>query len=211
MGGLLPSIPEGSNYLWHTPRGGGQPLFGWRTRYWSFLLKLTKNRPSWTIQAQPGPAIGPFHWKSRRLSTPELCRIQTFPDGLRFSCSRTEVQRMIGNAVPSLLAEILAQEIRAQLLGGRRTSAPPKFVPPDRGIPPSPEQVAPVPRSYLSLRGEHADHPGTGRGKGAMRAHCSAGRLIFERPENTSRVVSRQNTLVPTPAQLAHASCRRFE
>src|SRR5207249_1971680 len=21
---LLPSIPEGSNYLWHTPRGGGQ-------------------------------------------------------------------------------------------------------------------------------------------------------------------------------------------
>jgi DNA (cytosine-5)-methyltransferase 1 len=29
--GLLPSIPEGQNYLWHTPRGGGLPLFGWRT------------------------------------------------------------------------------------------------------------------------------------------------------------------------------------
>lgn len=59
---LLSSIPEGQNYQWHTLRGGGEPLFGWRTRYWSFLLKLAKSRPSWTLQAQPGPATGPFHW-----------------------------------------------------------------------------------------------------------------------------------------------------
>jgi DNA (cytosine-5)-methyltransferase 1 len=58
---LLPSIPEGENYLWHTNRKGGLRLFGWRTRYWSFLLNLSKSRPSWTIQARPGPAIGPFH------------------------------------------------------------------------------------------------------------------------------------------------------
>jgi DNA (cytosine-5)-methyltransferase 1 len=65
MGGywsdLLPTIPEGENYLWHTDRRGGLALFGWRTRYWSFLLKLSKRLPSWTVQAQPGPAIGPFH------------------------------------------------------------------------------------------------------------------------------------------------------
>ena len=65
---LLPSIPEGENYLWYTARKGGLPLFGWRTRFWSFLLKLAKDRPSWTIQAQPGPAIGPFHWENRMLS-----------------------------------------------------------------------------------------------------------------------------------------------
>jgi len=35
-GDLIPSISEGQNYLWHTDRGGGQPLFGWRTHYWSF-------------------------------------------------------------------------------------------------------------------------------------------------------------------------------
>src|SRR5262249_32513605 len=64
-GDLLPTIPEGQNYLWHTDRGGGEPLFGWRTRYWSFLLKLSKRLPSWTVQAQPGAAIGPFHWKNR--------------------------------------------------------------------------------------------------------------------------------------------------
>ena len=58
-GALLPSIPEGKNYLHHTNRGDGQPLFGWRTRYWGFLLKLAKARPSWTVQAQPGSSIGP--------------------------------------------------------------------------------------------------------------------------------------------------------
>ena len=112
MGGkwaaLLPSIPEGENYLWHTPRGRGIPLFGWRTRYWSFLLKLAKARPSWTIQAQPGPATGRFHWTNRRLSAEELCRLQAFPRGLQFDCGRNDVQRMLGNAVPSLVAEIIA-------------------------------------------------------------------------------------------------------
>src|SRR5262249_32114561 len=77
---LLPSIPEGQNYPCHTARGGGLPLFGWRTRYWSFLLKLAKDRPAWTLQAQPGPAIGPFHWNNRRLSAQEMCRLQTLPE-----------------------------------------------------------------------------------------------------------------------------------
>ena len=77
LSGLLPSIPEGENYLWYTNRGGGLQLFGWRTRYWSFLLKLAKSLPSWTIQAQPGSAIGPFHWRSRKLTTREMCRLQT--------------------------------------------------------------------------------------------------------------------------------------
>ena len=75
-------------------------LFGWRTQYWSFLLKLAKNQPSWTIQAQPGSSIGPFHWNNRKLTAHEMCRLQTFPDGLTFGCGRTEVQRMLGNAVP---------------------------------------------------------------------------------------------------------------
>ena len=88
LGGTAASIPEGQNYLWHTNRGGGQPLFGWRTRYWSFLLKLAKNQPSWTIQAQPGSSIGPFHWRNRKLSAHEMCRLQTFPDGLVFDCGR---------------------------------------------------------------------------------------------------------------------------
>ena len=171
MGGnwsdLLPSIPEGENYLWHTARKEGLPLFGWRTRYWSFLLKLAKRLPSWTVQAQPGSAIGPFHWSSRRLSFSELSRIQTFPDGLVVDAGRTEMQRMLGNAVPSLIAEVLAREIRRQLLDAPIAS-PLRLLPPRRNSMPAPEPVASVPPKYLHLVGNHAAHPGTGKGRAAL-------------------------------------------
>lgn len=80
---LLPTIPEGSNYIWHTRRGGGYPLFGYRTRFWSFLLKLAKARPSWTLPAQPGPYTGPFHWDNRPLTSEEQLRLQSFPASWR--------------------------------------------------------------------------------------------------------------------------------
>jgi DNA (cytosine-5)-methyltransferase 1 len=167
-GDLLPSIPEGENYLWHTDRSRGEPLFGWRTRYWSFLLKLSKRLPSWTVQAQPGAAIGPFHWKNRRLTFQELCRIQTFPDGLRINCGRTEMQRQLGNAVPSLIAEILAREIRRQLLDCPiKTSL--KLLPPHRRDTPPPENLAHLPAKYRQYIGKHEAHPGTGKGKMALR------------------------------------------
>lgn len=166
-GDLLPSIPEGENYLWHTDRRGGTPLFGWRTRYWSFLLKLSKRLPSWTVQAQPGSAIGPFHWDSRRLTFAELCRIQTFPDGLIVDCGRTEMQRMLGNAVPSLVAEVLARAIRSQLLDAP-TKKPLKLLPPRRTDVPPPVAPAPVPRKYHDHIGVHAAHPGTGKGRQAV-------------------------------------------
>lgn len=164
---LLPSIPEGENYLWHTPRGGGLPLFGWRTRYWNFLLKLAKDRPSWTIQAQPGPATGPFHWTNRRMTAQELCRLQTFPDGLQFDCSRNEIQRMLGNAVPSLVAEVLAREMRTQLLGKPMRNKALNLLPPRRTKPPRSGRLSRVPAKYLSLIADHAEHPGEGLGNRA--------------------------------------------
>jgi len=162
-GDLLPTIPEGQNYLWHTNRGGGSQLFGWRTRYWSFLLKLAKDQPSWTIQAQPGSAIGPFHWCNRKLSIAEMCRLQTFPDGLEFECGRTDAQKMLGNAVPSLLAEVLAREIRRQLLGDKGNLGTLKLIPPVRRPIPEPERLKPLPAKYRQHIGDHADHPGEGR------------------------------------------------
>ena len=145
---------------------GGVPLFGWRTRYWGFLLKLAKRLPAWTIQAQPGTAIGPFHWNSRRLTAVELCRLQTLPDDIGFDCGRTHLQRMIGNAVPSLLAEVLALEIRSQLLGTKRRSSVPKLLPAVRVGCPPPELTLPIAKQYQHLIGQYADHPGPGRGPG---------------------------------------------
>jgi DNA (cytosine-5)-methyltransferase 1 len=161
---LLPSIPEGENYLWHTDRGGGLPLFGWRRRFWCFLLKLAKGKPSWTLQAQPGPATGPFHWKNRRLSMRELCRLQTFPDDVAICGGRTSIQRQVGNAVPSLLAEVLARAIKTQLLGFSEPRKLPKLLPPDRSPPPPAERAKPVPAKFHALKGDHSPHPGTGKG-----------------------------------------------
>jgi DNA (cytosine-5)-methyltransferase 1 len=164
---LLKSIPEGANYLWHTDRGGGLPLFGWRTRYWSFLLKLSKSLPSWTIQAKPGPAIGPFHWKNRRLSANELCRLQTFPDGIRFDCNQRDVQRLVGNAVPSLVAEVLGKAVRKQLFGDRLRTNRLTLLPPVREPTPAAEPVRAVEAKYRALAGDHLPHPGEGKGRGA--------------------------------------------
>ena len=166
---LLPTIPEGRNYLWHTNRGGGKPLFGWRRRFWSYLLKLAKDQPSWTIQAQPSLGTGPFHWYNRKLSAQELCRLQTFPEGLQFDCSHADVQKLLGNAVPSLLAEVLARAIKAQLLDYSSANKKLRLLPPVRGPIPVPEMVAPLPRKYQKYIGDHSDHPGEGLGAGARR------------------------------------------
>lgn len=113
-GHLLPEIPPGENYLHFTEeRGHPEPLFKWRSRYWSFLLKLNPDRPSPTIQAQPGPNVGPFHWENRRLRVPELRRLFTFPDDFDFVGKRASIQAQIGNAVPPLLGEQVARAVGA--------------------------------------------------------------------------------------------------
>jgi DNA (cytosine-5)-methyltransferase 1 len=109
---LLPEVPPGDNYLFFTERRGHpEPLFDWRSRYWSFLLKLDPKRPSPTIQAQPGPNVGPFHWDSRRLRVPEVKRLFGFPDDFEVVGTRNEVQRQLGNSVCPPLAARVCQEV----------------------------------------------------------------------------------------------------
>lgn len=164
--GLLPAIPEGENYQYLTSRGGGEEVFGYRTRYWSFLLKLAKNHPSWTLPASPGPATGPFHWDNRPLSVRERLRLQTFPDEWMLEGTYREQVKQSGNATPPLLAEVFGREVLAALEGASFASAPhllrsraPKAAP----SAPSPE---PVPAKYLDHVGAKSEHPGTGLGPG---------------------------------------------
>src|SRR5262249_33848782 len=115
-GHLLPEIPPGDNYLYLTAhKKHPKPLFKWRSKYWSFLLKLSPERPAWTIQATPGPYIGPFHWRNRRLSVAETKRLMTFPDDYELPGSRTVWQKLLGNAVACKLAEVLGRSILQQL------------------------------------------------------------------------------------------------
>jgi DNA (cytosine-5)-methyltransferase 1 len=111
---LLPGIPPGENYLHYTAqRGHPRPLFDWRSRYWSFLLKLDPDRPSPTIQAQPGPNVGPFHWDNRRLRIGEVKRLFTFPDDFDIVGSRASAQAQLGNSVPPKLAQQVCAALRA--------------------------------------------------------------------------------------------------
>ena len=174
-GQLLPSIPEGQNYQWHTERMGGKPLFGWRTRFWSFLLKLSKGQPSWTIQAQPGPATGPFHWKGRQLSIRELARIQTFPDHINFTGGRRSAIKQIGNAVPAAIGELLGLEFRRQFFN-ERVRKTLNLIPDKRNDCPKPEKRRPVPNKYLEFAGTYKEHPGTGKGPAALKRQTAKNR-----------------------------------
>lgn len=112
---LLKLIPPGENYLYLTAeRGYPNPKFKWRSRYWSFLLKLSPDRPSWTIQATHSDNMGPFHWKNRFLRINEIKRIQTFPDEYEIIGDFQSQWRQIGNAVPVLMAKVIAEAIKEQ-------------------------------------------------------------------------------------------------
>lgn len=129
-GELASEIPPGQNYLWHTDRYGGRNEFEWRSRYWTFLLRLHPDRPSSTLQAQPGPWVGPFHWenvktasgdtRARRLRVNEILRLMSFPDDFVIEGSRADVQRQLGNAVPMELGKAVIRSVVEQL--GHRTA-----------------------------------------------------------------------------------------
>lgn len=110
--GLLRGIPPGGNYLYYTAkRGHPDPIFKWKSRYWTFLLKLSPDRPSWTIQASLSNNQGPFHWRNRFLRIEEIKRLQTFPDNYVITGSPKDQWRQVGNAVPPLMANRIARRI----------------------------------------------------------------------------------------------------
>ena len=69
--------------------------------------------PSDTITAT-GPEIHPN--RERRMSVRECALIQTFPIDFEFVGSLGNMYKQIGNAVPVLLAEKVAEEIKKELM-----------------------------------------------------------------------------------------------
>lgn len=126
FGEIASEVPPGENYLWFSERGGGdKDIFKWRSRYWTFLLRLDPNRPATTLQSSPGPWVGPFHWenvklngsgdRARRLRVPEMKRLMTFPDDYVVVGDRRSVQRQLGNAVPPELGRVVVHDLLGQL------------------------------------------------------------------------------------------------
>lgn len=102
-------VPQGGNWrdvpedLWPTNR---------KNRHSSAYKRLAINQPSCTIDTGNNHS-NYFHPLYNRIPTVrEAARLQSFPDDFVFIGNRSEQYRQVGNAVPPLLAKILAEEIR---------------------------------------------------------------------------------------------------
>lgn len=198
---LLPCVPEGGNYLYLTERGGGPELFGWRTRYWSFLLKLARDRPSWTLPASPGPGTGPFHWDNRPLAVEERLALQGFPAGWVLSGDDRDQVRLAGNATPPPLAEAAGRQVAA-VLGLRALPVNEDAATvPSTALPPV--APAPLPAEFQFLVGPKDAHAGEGAGPGRAGREASPGpgtgtRAVADRSGGTpGRLVSDRNASGP--------------
>lgn len=74
-----------------------------------------KDKPAYTIRANPKSRVQ-FHYSlDRRLTVRECARIQTFPDDFIFKFSKTVNISQIGNAVPPIMAYLVAQSVEKYL------------------------------------------------------------------------------------------------
>lgn len=88
--------------------------------------RLRGDKPSRTLTAHMGKDTYSHihHEEARTITVREAARLQSFPDSFRFECAMNAGFRMIGNAVPPLLAEALARQIRSILVRPVHCSRP---------------------------------------------------------------------------------------
>lgn len=105
---LQRNAPELTPDCWLRKKSGGTDLFG----------RLWWDRPSVTIRTEffkpeKGRYLHPD--QHRPITHREAARLMGFPDDFRFSGSKVEIARQIGNAVPPPLAGVMASHIRGLL------------------------------------------------------------------------------------------------
>ncbi|MDP4469170.1 DNA cytosine methyltransferase [Staphylococcus hyicus] len=106
---VISQVPEGGNHKDLPPGVGESRKFNeaW-TRYHSL-------KPSKTIDTGHR---NHFHYKWNRVPTVrENARLQSFPDYFKFLGTKTQQNKQVGNAVPPLLAQAIAEKIKVHLDG----------------------------------------------------------------------------------------------
>jgi DNA (cytosine-5)-methyltransferase 1 len=101
---IISLVPDGGNYK-------NLPEHLHKTRNVNIAwTRLNSKKPSFTIDTGHRHH---FHYKYNRVPTVrESARIQSFPDKFIFLGSKTSQYKQVGNAVPPLLAKVLAKEIK---------------------------------------------------------------------------------------------------
>lgn len=77
--------------------------------------KLIADRPATTIRAEHHGNVQWHYRLPRRISLREAARLQTFPDSFKFLSGMRETERLIGNAVPPVVAWHVAKAVREHL------------------------------------------------------------------------------------------------
>ncbi len=100
---IIAMVPDGGNYK-------SLPEELWSTRKVHIAwTRMDSARPCFTIDTGHNHH---FHYRANRVPTArESARIQSFPDSFRFLGIKTSQLKQVGNAVPPLLAQALAEEI----------------------------------------------------------------------------------------------------
>ena len=96
--------PDITPQCWILKKSGGTDLFG----------RLWWDRPAFTIRTEffkpeKGRYLHPE--QQRPITHREAARFQTFPDEFYFTGTKIEIARQIGNAVPPLLAKVVADQV----------------------------------------------------------------------------------------------------
>lgn len=111
---VISQVPEGGNHK-DLPEGVGESRKfneAW-TRYHS-------KKPSKTIDTGHR---NHFHYKWNRVPTVrENARLQSFPDDFEFLGTKTQQNRQVGNAVPPLLAQAIAEKMAMHLEKGKKSN-----------------------------------------------------------------------------------------